>query len=160
MSASSVGVVDGAFGPGSADPAEDGSGPDGYDIKGNADSMLYHPTESPYYGRTKAEVWFDSESTADAAGFTRWDNRDRNAGGDGGDIQGFAAVMVPDGAFGPGSADPSPDGSAPPGYDIKGNAESMLFHTIESPFYNVTKPEVWFNTEDAARAAGFRNFTD
>ncbi len=71
----------GAFGSGSADPAEDGSGPAGYDIKGNADSMLYHPANSPYFGRTRATVWFDSETSADAAGFTRWDRRDRNAGG-------------------------------------------------------------------------------
>lgn len=80
-SASVSTVSDGAFGPGSANPADDGSGPAGYDIKGNADSMLYHTADSPYLGRTKAEVWFDSESSADAAGFTRWDRRDQNAGG-------------------------------------------------------------------------------
>ena len=151
-------------------PATDavGSGSAGHDIKGNADSMLYHTTESPYFGRTKADVWFDSEPSAEVAGYTRWDRRDRNAGGDGGgaeagdgtDVQGFAAVSVPDGAYGPGSADPNPDGSGPPGYDIKGNADSMLYHTPESVFYNVTKAEVWFNTEEAARAAGFRNFQD
>ena len=33
-------------------------------------------------------------------------------------------------------------------------------HTPESVFYNVTKAEVWFNTEEAARAAGYRNFQD
>ncbi len=94
-------AADGAFGAGSADPAEDGSGPAGYDIKGNADSMLYHPTDSPYFGRTKATVWFDSETSADAAGFTRWDRRDRNAGGSGDTgerVQAIAAVDAPDGA--------------------------------------------------------------
>jgi hypothetical protein len=137
------------------------SGSDG-DIKGNADSMLYHPIESPYYGRTTATVWFDSESSAEAAGFTRWDQRDRNAGGDGRGVKakGFAAVRLSDGAYGPGSADPNPDGSGPAGYPIKGNADSMLFHTPDSVFYSVTKAEVWFDSEDAARAAGFRNFQD
>jgi|GEM_PF-2706683 len=66
-------VPDGPYGSGSAVPAEDGSGPAGYDIKGNADSMLYHTSDSPYYERTRAEVWFDSEATARDAGFTRWD---------------------------------------------------------------------------------------
>ena len=146
---------------GSAGPADDGSGPAESNVKANADSMLYHTPESPYYARTKAEFWFGDESAAEAAGFTRWDQLDRNAGRDGGtEVEGVAAVSVPDGAFGPGSADPNPDGSGPAGYDIKGNADSMLYHTTGSVFYNVTKAEVWFATEDAARAAGFRNFQD
>ena len=134
----------------------------GDDIKGNADSMLYHTTESPYHGRTTATVWFDSEASAEAAGFTRWDQRDRNAGRHdrGVDARRLAAAGVPDGAYGPGSADPADDGSGPAGYPIKGNADSMLFHTPNSVFYNVTKAEVWFDSEDAARAAGFRNFED
>lgn len=66
-------VPDGPYGSGSAVPAEDGSGPAGYDIKGNAGSMLYHTPDSPYYERTRAEVWFDSEAAAGDAGFTRWD---------------------------------------------------------------------------------------
>lgn len=55
---------------GSAMPLADGSAPEGYTIKGNADSMLYHTPESPYYGRTVAEVWFDTVENAEAAGFT------------------------------------------------------------------------------------------
>ncbi len=43
--------------------------PEGYDIKGNADSMKYHTSESPWYGRTIAEVWFNSTEAAEAAGF-------------------------------------------------------------------------------------------
>ncbi len=59
------------FGPGSAHPLEDGSAPSpDYVVKGNADSMLYHPPESPFYGRTKAEVWFASAKAAEAAGFS------------------------------------------------------------------------------------------
>jgi large subunit ribosomal protein L22 len=61
------------WGPGSALPLEDGSAPEGYAIKGNADSMLYHPDDSPYFEQTKAEVWFDTEEAAEAAGFTAWD---------------------------------------------------------------------------------------
>ena len=43
--------------------------PEGYDIKGNASSKKYHTPESPYYSRTKAEVWFDSVEAAEKAGF-------------------------------------------------------------------------------------------
>jgi len=59
------------FGPGSAHPLEDGSAPsEDYIVKGNADSMLYHPPESPFYGRTKAEVWFTTADAAEEAGFS------------------------------------------------------------------------------------------
>ncbi len=58
------------FGEESARPLEDGSAPsDEYTIKGNAGSMLYHPPTSPFYGRTKAEVWFTTAEAAEAAGF-------------------------------------------------------------------------------------------
>ena len=63
----------GRYGPGSADAAEDGSGPEGHPIKGNTDSMLYHDDASPNYGRTRAEVWFATAEHAEAAGFRRWD---------------------------------------------------------------------------------------
>ncbi len=56
---------------GSVVPAEDGSGPDTHLIKGNAQSMLYHTQESRYYKATKAEVWFDTEENAEAAGFSK-----------------------------------------------------------------------------------------
>ena len=47
-------------------------------------------------------------------------------------------------------------GTEPPtGYDIKGNENSMKYHTPESPFYDQTIAEVWFNSEHAAEAAGF-----
>ena len=42
-------------------------------IKGNAATMLFHTTESPFYGRTRADVWFVTEDDARAAGYTRWD---------------------------------------------------------------------------------------
>ncbi len=45
--------------------------PAGFDIKGNEDSMKFHTTESQWYEQTIAEVWFDSEKSAEAAGFTK-----------------------------------------------------------------------------------------
>ena len=60
---------DGPYGPGSAAPLEDGSAPDGFPIKGNADSMKYHTTESQWYDQTTAEVWFADAEAAEAAGF-------------------------------------------------------------------------------------------
>lgn len=63
------------FGPGSAAPRPDGSGPTGWSIKGNADSGLYHTTSSPSWRRLRAEAWFETVEAAEAAGFTRWDWR-------------------------------------------------------------------------------------
>ena len=56
---------------GSAKALDDGSQPEGFDIKGNADSMLYHVPGSAFYNRTVAEVWFDTEASAEAAGFQK-----------------------------------------------------------------------------------------
>ena len=62
--------AEGPHGPGSHAPLDDvDEVPDGFPIKGNADSMLYHTSESPHYGRTKAEVWFGTTEAAEAAGF-------------------------------------------------------------------------------------------
>jgi hypothetical protein len=66
------------------------------------------------------------------------------------------AESAPGAPYGPGSAAPLPDGSAPgPEYTIKGNAGSMLFHTPESPYYGRTKAEAWFSSPEAATRAGF-----
>jgi len=54
---------------GAAAPLEDGSQPEGYPIKGNAGSKLYHVPGSSHYNRTVAEVWFASEEDAENAGF-------------------------------------------------------------------------------------------
>lgn len=54
--------------------------------------------------------------------------------------------------------DDSYKGDTPPeGFDIKGNEDSMKFHTPESPWYDRTVAEVWFRTAEAAEAAGFVN---
>ena len=66
-------VPPGPYGVGSAKPGAGGSGPEGWTIKGNEDSMLYHTLDSPSYKQTIAEVWFNDEDVATKAGFTRWD---------------------------------------------------------------------------------------
>ena len=158
----------GSFGEGSVDPLPDGSMPVGFDVKGNADSMLYHSPESPWYARTKAEVWFRDEESAAAAGFARWDSRGRGSRGAGADnaagavgtgaAAAFAAPSYAVGSFGEGSVDPLPDGSMPVGFDVKGNADSMLYHSPKSPWYARTKAEVWFRDEATAAAAGFKHW--
>jgi large subunit ribosomal protein L22 len=66
-----TGVLAAPYGDGSAAPLEDGAMPEGFTIKGNAQSMLYHVEGSRYYKATKAEVWFASEEAAEAAGFSK-----------------------------------------------------------------------------------------
>jgi large subunit ribosomal protein L4 len=57
------------YGPDSHAPLADGSQPEGFPVKGNADSMLYHVPGSSFYARTVAEVWFTTAEAAEAAGF-------------------------------------------------------------------------------------------
>ena len=57
--------------------------------------------------------------------------------------------------YGPGSHARLPDDSAPEGFTIKGNADSMLYHRPDSRSYDATIAEVWFDTEEAAEGAGF-----
>jgi large subunit ribosomal protein L4 len=54
-----------------------------------------------------------------------------------------------------GSAKPLADGSAPAGYEIKGNKDSMKFHAPGGRWYDSTVAEVWFKTAADAEAAGF-----
>jgi large subunit ribosomal protein L17 len=61
--------ADGPYGPGSAAPTADGGAPEGFPIKGNADSMKYHTPDSPWFEQTVAEVWFADAAAAEAAGF-------------------------------------------------------------------------------------------
>lgn len=65
-----TGAVEAGEWAGSAKPLADGSAPEGYEIKGNADSMLYHVPGSRHYNQTIAEVWFDTVESAEAAGFS------------------------------------------------------------------------------------------
>ncbi len=110
---------------------------EGFAIKGNAGSMKYHVPGSPHYDRTDAEVWFATTDAAEKAGFqpTGWGT---------------------DHPYGEGSHAPLDDpASAPDGYPVKGNADSMKYHTPESPSYDRTVAEVWFASAEAAEAAGF-----
>ncbi|WP_375002215.1 50S ribosomal protein L4 [Aeromicrobium sp. CTD01-1L150] len=59
------------YGPGSKAPLKSGNAPKGHEVKGNVDSMTFHTPDSPAYEQAEAEVWFDTEETAQAAGFTK-----------------------------------------------------------------------------------------
>ena len=56
--------------PGAVKADEDGSGPEGYEIKGNAQSMKFHAPGGRWYDTTIAEFWFQTAEDAEAAGFT------------------------------------------------------------------------------------------
>ncbi|HEY4017078.1 MAG TPA: hypothetical protein VGM75_00230 [Pseudonocardiaceae bacterium] len=63
------------------------------------------------------------------------------------------------GPFGPGSALPLPDGSAPsPQFRVKARTSSMVFHTESSPFYDRLEPQVWFTSQEDAQRAGFTSW--
>lgn len=46
----------------------------------------------------------------------------------------------------------------PSGYTVKGNEDSMLYHSSESPSYRQTIAEVWFLDVESAEAAGFNRW--
>ena len=59
------------YGAGSATAEDDGSQPsEEYQIKGKVSSKIYHPPESPFFSRTKADVWFTTSEIAEKAGFS------------------------------------------------------------------------------------------
>lgn len=63
------------------------------------------------------------------------------------------------GPFGPGSALPLPDGTAPSGeFRVKARTSSMVFHTESSPFYERLEPQVWFRDAKDAQRAGFTSW--
>jgi hypothetical protein len=64
--------------PGAVAAGPDGSAPDPeYTIKASTGSLLFHSPASPYFRRTKAEIWFRSAADARAAGFTEWTPKKR-----------------------------------------------------------------------------------
>ena len=65
------------------------------------------------------------------------------------------ATPAADGGYGAGSAAPNADGSAPEGFPVKGNKDSMKFHEPDGQWYDQTVAEVWFADADAAEKAGF-----
>ena len=67
----SAATAEAPYGEGSHAPLDDPQqAPEGFDVKGNADSMLYHLPGTSFYDRTVAEVWFASAEAAEAAGFS------------------------------------------------------------------------------------------
>lgn len=55
-----------------------------------------------------------------------------------------------------GGAAPLEDGAAPSDdYTVKGNLDSNKYHVAGSQWFDQTVAEVWFQTADAAKAAGF-----
>ncbi|WP_248583196.1 50S ribosomal protein L4 [Nocardioides sp. InS609-2] len=52
-------------------PLKSGNAPKGYEVKGNADSGLYHEPDGQWYDATVAEFWFKSAADAEAAGFIK-----------------------------------------------------------------------------------------
>ncbi len=59
------------YGEGSMAPPADGSIPEGFPVKGTADSMKYHEPDGRWYDATVAEVYFVDAATAEAAGFIK-----------------------------------------------------------------------------------------
>jgi hypothetical protein len=62
-------AADEPYGAGSAAAGADGSGPGGYTVKGDAGAMVYYEEGQPDYEQVRADVWFESEAHAEAAGF-------------------------------------------------------------------------------------------
>lgn len=54
-----------------------------------------------------------------------------------------------------GSKLPKEDGSAPRGFKIKGNANSMKYHEPDTHYYDQTVADVYFDSVESAEAAGF-----
>jgi large subunit ribosomal protein L4 len=52
-------------------PLKSGGAPKGYEVKGNADSGLFHEPDSQWYDATEAEFYFKTAEDAEAAGLTR-----------------------------------------------------------------------------------------
>jgi hypothetical protein len=57
--------------PGSVRARDDGASPDpDYVVKGKSATRVFYAPGSPYYARTRADVWFRTADDASAAGFT------------------------------------------------------------------------------------------
>jgi uncharacterized membrane protein ArfC len=61
--------------------------------------------------------------------------------------------------YGAGSIRVKGTATAPDGdYTVKGNEDSMLYHTSESPSWKQTIAEIWFRDVKSAEAAGFHRW--
>nr|WP_082599776.1 30S ribosomal protein S2 [Nocardioides sp. Soil777] len=68
--------ADAPYGDDSAAALEDGSAPEGFEIKGNENSKKFHAPTSPWFDRTNADVWFRTADAAEAAGFVNAETKD------------------------------------------------------------------------------------
>jgi len=75
-----------------------------------------------------------------------------------------ATPVTPESPAAPGATDVPTgavrgDGTAtcPPEFPIKGNTQSMIYHTAESRVYGQTIAEICFSSPEAAEAAGYRS---
>lgn len=73
------------------------------------------------------------------------------------DSAGEDIKVVEETPYGAGSVRVSGAGT-PAGYLIKGNEDSMLYHSPESPSYSVTVAEIWFADVESAEKAGFNRW--
>ncbi len=126
--------------------------PAGYTVKFDPDSKRYYLPGTAAYDALETEWWFIDEDSAKAAGFSRWDT---GVVGVLGAAVADSVDVIPPGPHGKGSAAAGADGSGPAGWLIKGNADSMLYHPPDSPYYEQTVAEVWFFDEETAKNAGF-----
>ncbi len=62
-------TADNPYGDGSHKALEDDSMPEGFPVKGNANSGKFHQPDGRWYENTIAEVWFADAAAASAAGF-------------------------------------------------------------------------------------------
>ena len=57
-----------------------------------------------------------------------------------------------------GLAMPAANRTCPDNFPIKGNADSYIYHTYDSPHYQMVNPEVCFTNEERAKYYGYRKF--
>jgi len=50
-------------------------------------------------------------------------------------------------------------GDCPLAHSVKGNADSGIYHTMDSPYYDTTRAEVCFSDRHEARKMGYRPAT-
>jgi uncharacterized membrane protein ArfC len=78
--------------------------------------------------------------------------------GGGGKLKGGAG-FVEDEPYGAGSVRVKGTATAPDAdYTVKGNEDSMLYHTSDSPSWKQTIAEIWFKDVATAEAAGFNRW--
>ena len=109
----------------------------------NAPMCVIELVREPVSAKPKRAVVAEAEATTQAS--AAQDETPATAG-----VEADTAVELPKGAVAS-----NEDGSAPEGYDVKGNADSGKYHVPGSQWYDQTETEFWFASADDAKAAGF-----